>query len=408
MKKIHAILGAAAVALSMLSCNKDTKPAAPMTPTEVQKKVSDVVVNTLNEIDPDNWKAWGQTGLGLVNEIIDVIRNAETDQSVKDFAQNLEDLFIKEEGNKTITLIKLSQITGSITVENKVVKYTSNNNPVSISLPYNGKIYKAQVEVKGESATAWQIYSRTSDEYSSSISLYVPQTMAIHVTENSSAFLDLSLSPVIYDNNKNGKLDEGDAIGGSLSLQNPAYNFTGTNLTISEDYAEGIFELTHGSTSVLLLDGKLEFDIYSQVKSLLGGLSVSLDDVTINQLSLMGGQAIVKAEADIQDLKSIYTHYSSQADANTAARQISKSLKAELFFDNNPTVQASFVSMVTADGSEGWNVLPGLHFSDGSADMLLSEFFSEKSSAWDSVINKINEITGKLTRYFHDLMPSSK
>ena len=398
MKKLYLILCSGLVALFALSCNKDATPT-PMTPNQVKEKTADVVVNALNEVDPDNWKEWGQTGLGLINELSDIVKEGQADQSVIDFVQNLRNLFVKESGNKVEILIKLSQITGEITVsKDKKVTYTASSNPVSLTMPYNGKDYKLQMEVKGESSTALLLYY----EGEVTLSAYVPQTIGLHLTQNGGTYMDLVVNPVINDKNGNGELDADDSIGANFTLQIPDYKFTGTDVTVAEDFAVGIFELTHNTTSVFLLDGKLEFNMHITD----GNISMDVDDAEINKLSLMGGQAILIAEADVQDLENIGSHYESEASAEAAARSISKSLKAELFFDNNTNLaQASLVPMVVASKESGYDVVPGIHYADGSADETLESVGNDP--VWDSVSQKASDIAGKLTKYFHDLLPSS-
>ena len=398
MKKLYLILCSGLVALFALSCNKDATPA-PMTPNQVKQKTAEVVVNAMNEVDPDNWKEWGQTGLGLINELSDIVKEGQADQSVIDFVQNLRDLFVKESGNKVEILIKLSQITGEITVsKDKKVTYTASSNPVSLTMPYNGKDYKLQMEVKGESSTALLLYY----EGEVTLSAYIPQTIGLHLTQNGGTYMDLVVNPVINDKNGNGELDADDTIGANFTLQIPDYKFTGTDVTVAEDFAVGIFELTHNTTSVFLLDGKLEFNMHITD----GNISMDVDDAEINKLSLMGGQAILIAEADVQDLENIGSHYESEASAEAAARSISKSLKAELFFDNNTNLaQASLVPMVVAGKESGYDVVPGIHYADGSADETLESVGNDP--VWDSVSQKASDIAGKLTKYFHDLLPSN-
>lgn len=400
MKKIYLIVSAAVVALCALSCKKDVNPTpTPMSPSEVKQKTADVLVATLNEVDPDNWKAWGQTGLGLINELSDIVKEGEADESVRNFVTHLQELFVKESGNKVEILIKLSQITGEITVsKDKKVTYTASSYPVSLTMPYNGKDYKLQMEVKGESSTALLLYH----EGEVTLSAYVPQTIGLHLTQNGGTYMDLVVNPVINDKNSNGELDADDTIDANFTLQIPDYKFTGTDVTVAEDFAVGIFELTHNTTSVFLLDGKLEFNMHITD----GNISMDLDDAEINKLSLMGGQAILIAEADAQDLKDIDTHYENEDSAKAAAKSISKSLKAELFFDNNTNLaQASLVPMVVAGEKSGWDVVPGIHYADGSADETLESVGNDP--VWDSVSQKASDISGKLTKYFHDLLPSS-
>lgn len=398
MKKLYLILCSGLVALFALSCNKDATPT-PMTPNQVKEKTAEVLVNAMNEVDPDNWKEWGQTGLGLINELSDIVKEGQADQSVIDFVKNLRNLFVKESGNKVEILIKLSQITGEITVsKDKKVTYTASSNPVSLTMPYNGKDYKLQMEVKGESSTALLLYY----EGEVTLSAYVPQTIGLHLTQNGGTYMDLVVNPVINDKNGNGELDADDTIGANFTLQIPDYKFTGTDVTVAEDFAVGIFELTHNTTSVFLLDGKLEFNMHITD----GNISMDVDDAEINKLSLMGGQAILIAEADAQDLKDIDSHYENEDSAKAAAKSISKSLKAELFFDNNTNLaQASLVPMVVAGEKSGWDVVPGIHYADGSADETLESVGNDP--VWDSVSQKASDIAGKLTKYFHDLLPSS-
>lgn len=398
MKKLYLILCVGLVALCALSCKKDVVPT-PMTPDQVKQKTADVLVSAMNEVDPDNWKEWGQTGLGLINELSDITREGQVDQSVIDFVSYLQQLFVKESGDKTLVLIKLSQITGEITVSNdKVVTYTESSNPVSLTMPYNGKTYKLQLEAKNEGATPLQVL----EQGNAIISLYVPQVIGLHLTQNGNLFIDLVVNPVVNDKNGNGILDAEDTVQANLTLQIPDYQLTGTGITLSEEFAEGIFELTHGSTSVILLDGKVEFNMISVE----GGINLDIDDININKLCLMGGQAILIVDADVQDLKSISAHYESKASAEAAARSISRSLKAELFFDNNTNLaQASLTTMIEASEAGGWDVAPAIHYADGSADEAMGDF--TKGAVWDPVSAKYSDISGKLTRYFHDLLPNS-
>lgn len=410
MKKLTVILCAGLVALAAVSCKKGEKPAAPMTQTQVKQKVADVALNVLNEVDPDNWKTWGQTGLGLVNELYNL---DDTEDGLDALRADLESLFVHEDVKdnfKTVTtIIKLSKVTGDLTIENNILKYTQSTNPLSLTMAYKGKTYKAQVESAGESSTALEVNSYESESRSETISVHVPQTAAIHVTENGSLYLDLVVNPVVQDKNNNGKLDEGDAISGGLSLQIPSYKLAISNLLVSEEAMSGSLELTHGNTSVAYLDGELKYDFAptaTAVKSLIPS-GLKLDDVNIKSFSLMGGQAIVKASAKVQEVKNINTQYKTESEANTAAQALNRTIQANLFFDNNSTVQASFVAMVVADEqNSGYKVVPGVHFYDGSADVPFSELITEEDKAIvDPVAKKYDEILGKLTRYFHDLLP---
>ncbi|MEE3466794.1 MAG: hypothetical protein VZQ48_08680, partial [Candidatus Cryptobacteroides sp.] len=72
MKKLYLILCAGILALAAVSCKKDAQPvepAKPMSATEIKQKLANTAVDALNEVDPDNWNAWAQTGMKLVNSI---------------------------------------------------------------------------------------------------------------------------------------------------------------------------------------------------------------------------------------------------------------------------------------------------------------------------------------------------
>ena len=69
MKKINLFIVAAIAAFATVSCEKEVKPAAPMSPEQVEQKLSDVAVATLQEADPDNWKDWGLSAINLYQDI---------------------------------------------------------------------------------------------------------------------------------------------------------------------------------------------------------------------------------------------------------------------------------------------------------------------------------------------------
>lgn len=402
MKKLNVILCAALVALSALSCNKDEKPAAPMTPDQIKEKLADVTVAALNEVNPDYWKAWYQTAEGLAG----VIQNAESAQGLDALKADLAALFTHQSGNKIATIIKLSQVTGDLLIENGTLKYTKSTNPLNLSMTYNGKSYKAWMEASGESGEPFQLTEEITMYGTTTVSIYVPGTVAVHVTENSVLYMDVVVNPSVDDVNGNGKLDEDDIIEGSAYVQIPAYKVTIDNLEAKQMSVAGVIELTHNSTSVLTLDGKVEYDI--DVAALIdnvvkastkGNIPITVDDVTINKLSLMGGQAYVVADVDIQDIQGLVDKtYSSESQAKAAAKAVDKSFKAELHFDNNSTVQASFTTLVENTGS-GYALVPALAFADGSQPMSLEEFFEGgDTKVWEPVLAKITEYSLKLRK----------
>jgi hypothetical protein len=262
------------------------------------------------------------------------------------------------------------------------------------------------MEASGESGEPFQLTEEITMYGTTTVSIYVPGTVAVHVTENSVLYMDVVVNPSVDDVNGNGKLDEDDIIEGSAYVQIPAYKVTIDNLEAKQMSVAGVIELTHNSTSVLTLDGKVEYDI--DVAALIdnvvkastkGNIPITVDDVTINKLSLMGGQAYVVADVDIQDIQGLVDKtYSSESQAKAAAKAVDKSFKAELHFDNNSTVQASFTTLVENTGS-GYALVPALAFADGSQPMSLEEFFEGgDTKVWEPVLAKITEYSLKLRK----------
>ena len=91
-----------------------------------------------------------------------------------------------------------------------------------------------------------------------------------------------------------------------------------------------------------------------------------------------------------------------------AAATIAQNLKADLYFDNNPTIQASFCVLVEKDLQSGWNVVAGVHLYDGSADVPASEFFDLKDEVWEPVVGKANSFVTKIKDYFGGKQPAAQ
>lgn len=403
MKKLTLIVCAGLVALAAVSCKKDVKPAAPMSPDEAEQKLVQVAVNAINEVDPKYWGDWFTTCYDLEKELASL----ESDKGLKELVDDLRALFVTESGTETAkvvtAVIRLSQVTGDLTIENKTVKYTKSSNPLNITMTCNGKAYKAQLEAKGESSTPLEVYTYESEYESETISVCVPQTAAVHVTENGSLFADLVVNPVVTDTNKNNKLDESDTIGGSLVLQIPAYKLAVSNMSVSENGISGVITFSHGSTTILSLDGKVEFE-YRGVKSLIPS-GFEMDDITINSLSVMDGQAILKGGVDWEDIITILGNesYASQTEAQTASRALNNSVKAELYFDNNPTCQAWFTTVVKASNEDGsYYVIPAVNYADGTVKSIYEYDFEDE--VWDPVKVAVTNFSKKV----NDLLPKNQ
>lgn len=421
MKKTYRILLAGFAALAVFSCNKDVTPAAPMSTEEVQKKLSDVAVATINEVDPINYKEWGQSAIKLYDAIQTIGRNSK-DFDV-DFDMMLKSSTEKKEGFEiTTNIIQLSLLKGDVTVKDDQFVYTESDKPFNMTIPADGKTYKIQVESAGENGDGIIIAQSTRENgdvtYIRKNGIIVPQKAAIHITEDGKQFMDIEVFPVIDDKNKNGILDETDVISGQASVVIPAYSLLLNDLKITTDSAIGTLALMHGKTSVLSVNAQVDLMmVVSSVKALNEGVKEvgEIMPKTIKgSISLMGGQAIVKADMDAEKVMGVSMHYAAEDKAKEACKLYNANVKADLYFDNNPTIQASLVFLVEkADtDEESWNVVPGLHFHDGvSADMTFDEFvtsFTSNEEAIGPVMDAAGGFMGKIALYFPELMPKKK
>lgn len=418
MKKINLFIVAAIAAFATVSCEKEVKPAAPMSPEQVEQKLSDVAVATLQEADPDNWKDWGLSAINLYQDI------QKVDKDSKDFEYDSEKYAVKETEEKkgnvtTITqLMQLSLLKGDITVKDGQFVLEESNNPVNLTIPSNGKTYKLQLESTGESGNGIILSERTTTDEDKTVikrrALLVPQKIAVHVTENGKMFLEGALFPVVEDKNNNGKLDEDDAIKGSAYIQTPDYSITLNDLYVTQDSFTGSVELFHGNTSILSINAEVELEVMinNAVKALTKSETDFIPDDITGTITLMGGQAIIKADIDAGDLFNKRMSYTSEADAKVVASAFNKNAKADLYFDNNPTIQASLVFSVQEDKENGrWNIIPGLHFYDGSADMTYTEFansFMTNKEAASPLMGEFGSFMTKFKKYFGEYLPKEK
>ena len=419
MKKLYLILCAGILALAAVSCNKDTddpkvEPAKPMTGAEVKQKLANTAVDAIKEVDPDNWNAWAQTGLKLYNGIREV-EGGNINDLTKDLEEAMTSIVEGDTKTTTTTLIKLSLVKGDITVEDNNFKYTKSNNPLNITYVLNGKTYKAQLESEGDNGDGITVSTREYEPIEAGktevkiVKVAVPTKAAIHVTENGKLFLDAVIYPTVEDKNGNGELDENDAIKGSATIQIPDYTLTLSDLLISDASVKAAISLSHSGKAVLAIDAQASMDLFvERVKS--------FDEVTLNYIpkdlngnvSVLGGTALLKANANVEKLQEIKVHYESEDLAKSAAATIAQNLKADLYFDNNPTIQASLCVMVQKNVSQGWDVVAGVHLYDGSADVPASEFFDLKDEVWEPVVGKANSFVTKIKEYFGGKQPAAQ
>ena len=417
MKKLYLILCAGILALAAVSCKKDAQPvepAKPMSATEVKQKLANTAVDALNEVDPDNWNAWAQTGMKLVNSIRQVGGG-----NIQEISEDLRDAMtsIVEGDTKTTTttLIKLSLVKGDITVEDNNFKYTKSNNPLNITYVLDGKTYKAQLESEGDNGDDITVSTREYEPIEAGktevkiVKVAVPTKAAIHVTENGKLFLDAVIYPTVEDKNGNGELDENDAIKGSATIQIPDYTLTLSDLLISDASVKAAISLSHSGKAVLAIDAQASMDLFVERVKSFDQVSLNYIPKSLNgNVSVLGGTALLKANANVEKLQEIKVHYESEDLAKSAAATISQNLKADLYFDNNPTIQASFCALVEKDLQSGWNVVAGVHLYDGSADVPASEFFDLSEEVWEPVVGKANSFVTKIKDYFGGKQPAAQ
>lgn len=407
MKKLYLILCAGILALAAVSCNKDAQPvepAKPMSATEIKQKLANTAVDALNEVDPDNWTGWAQTGMKLVNSLQQVGGGniQEISDDLRDAMRSIEK---KDNITTTIYLLKLSLVKGDITVVDNAFKYTKSDNPLNITYVMDGKTYKAQLESEGENEEGLILFQSEGnlDGDVNIEKVFVPTKAAIHVTENGKLFLDVVINPTVEDKNGNGELDENDAIKGSATIQIPDYTLTLSDLLIGDASVKAAISLSHSGKAVLAIDAQASMDLFvERVKS--------FDEVTLNYIpkdlngnvSVLGGTALLKANANVKKLQEqeIKVNYESEDLAKSAAATIAQNLKADLYFDNNPTIQASFCTLVEKDLQSGWNVVPGIHLYDGSADVPVKDFFDFSEEVWEPVSGKLNAFRTKINKAF--------
>lgn len=409
MKKLYLILCAGILALAAVSCKKDAQPvepAKPMSATEIKQKLANTAVDALNEVDPDNWTGWAQTGMKLVNSIRQV-EGGNIQEISEDLRDAMTSIVEGDTKTTTTTLIKLSLVKGDITVEDNNFKYTKSNNPLNITYVLNGKTYKAQLESEGDNGDGITVSTREYEPIEAGktevkiVKVAVPTKAAIHVTENGKLFLDAVIYPTVEDKNGNGELDENDAIKGSATIQIPDYTLTLSDLLISDASVKAAISLSHSGKAVLAIDAQASMDLFVERVKSFDQVSLNYIPKSLNgNVSVLGGTALLKANANVEKLQEIKVHYESEDLAKSAAATIAQNLKADLYFDNNPTIQASLCVMVQKNVSEGWDVVAGVHLYDGSADVPASEFFDLSEEVWEPVSGKFSAFLAKINKAF--------
>ena len=420
MKKILTYICAGALVLSTFSCAKDpwnftpdNKKVAPMTPAQVADNLNDAGVAALEEANPDFWKDWGQTGLKLVDQFKNVI---DSEDAIEEFADDLEELMsavAQQDLYKVTTItVKLSQVKGDFTVVNDKLVYKKSENPLNLTYQYAGKTYVLKLEAKdSNNQIIVNSYVNDYDKKKEITILDVPSMAAIHVTENGSLYLDLVTYPKINDDDKDGKLGNGDSIEGSATLQIPGYKLELNSLKACEDGGSARVAFFHNNKRVLAVDGGVEFDFTAQkegVKSVTRIFRV-VDDTDFNIL-VADGKAVVKGSIDIQDVRELdKSDAETEEEVKQLAAAMNKACDVNLYFNGNATKQATLVFLPVQDKAEGyWYYVAGIHFYDGSEDMTLQEFAKTYVSNFEGVVGKAASFKTKIENYFGDLIKKIK
>ena len=405
MKKFTSLLCIGFVALAAVSCHKDPAPAPPMSPAEQQQKLCDAAVTSLQEIDPDNWRSFAETVLG-----ISVSLQRVEPGNTGELADLMESWFLSvQKGDHLETSIytfQLSKLKGELTVKNSVYVYTASDKPLTFVYDYKGKTYKASFEATEGDPTIYEIgRSENTVESYKEVEVYravIPTHAAVHVTENAVAFIDLTLDPTVKDLNKDGVLDMADEVQLNALLSIPGYRLSVSQLDITSREASTHLELFHGKKSVVAAQLRGTLSLRQVVnESLSAPLSEAAFTTVNGEIRHLSGEVILKGDVDNEKAAIIQTYnLSTEGEAKKAAALLEQAIHAELYYDNNPTLQARYCVIVSYDAESGtWYLEHGIHFFDGSQDMPLEDFFNAQD--FKPLMNQINSFTGKLTLYFY-------
>jgi len=399
------------MAFAAVSCHKDEpKPAPPMSPAEQQAKLNDAGVASIKEIDPDNWREFAETSIQLAQNF-----NYVNKGNYDELADQLERWFQavqSGDGYETyVVTLQLSKLKGDCTIKNNVFHYTPSDNPLTLVYEFdgNGKTYKFSFEATEGDSTAYEVNRSEWGGWNEQdkpvqkteiVKAVIPTHVAIHVTENAVAFIDFTADPTVKDLNKDGVIDEKDEILANIRLSIPGYVLTLDQLHYASMSVSTDVELLHGNKSVIAahLNGKLSFREWVKATSQ-GDLTFTNIDGEIRHL---GGEVILKGKVDVEQGNAISATegIATEAEARQLAAKMEQSFSAEIYYDNNPTLQAKFCVLVVEDsGSHTWSLEPGIHFFDGSEDMGFYDFFNAQD--FKPLMDQVNTFMGKISLYFY-------
>ena len=412
MKRIAVLLCAGVMALAAVSCQKDSpKPAPPMSPAEQQARLNDAGIASLKEIDPDNWRSFAETCIQLAQNFkyVDEGNYGELAQQMERWFQAVQ----AGDGYETyVVTLQLSKLKGDCTIKNNVFHYTPSDNPLTLVYEFdgNGKTYKLSFEATEGDTNVYEI-NRSEwgswDEHGNPVEkteidkAVIPTHVAVHVTENTVSFIDFTADPTVKDLNKDGVIDWDDEVLANIRLSIPGYVLSLDQLRYASMAVATDVELLHGNKSVIAahLNGKLGIREWVKASLPQGDVTLSYVDGEIRHL---GGEVILKGKMDNELGNSIATTtgIATEAEARQIAAKLEQAISAELYYDNNPTLQAKFCVLVLEDSSNHtWYLDQGIHFFDGSEDMRLEDFFNAED--FKPLLDQVNTFTGKLSLYFY-------
>lgn len=412
MRKITSLLCAGVLAFMAMSCHKDEpKPAPAMSPAEQQARLNAAAVASIQEIDPDNWRDFAETCIRLAQnfEYVDDGNYAELADQIERWFQAVQ----AGDGYETyVVTLQLSKLKGDCTIKNNVFHYTPSDNPLTLVYEFdgNGKTYKVSFDATEGDPNAYELYRSQWEgedahgnpvEKMEILHAVIPTHVAIHVTENTVSFIDFTADPTVKDFNKDGYIDVNDEILANIRLSIPGYVLSFNQLHYKSMDVETEVELFHGNKSVISahVDGKMT--LREWVKAALPQEDIALSSFT-GEIRHLGGEVILKGKMD-SELESTVTHttgIATEEEARQIAAKLEQAIRAELYYDNNPTLQAQLCVLVVEDPeSHTWYLDRGIRFFDGSEDMRLEEFFNAQD--FKPLMDQINTFTGKISLYFY-------
>lgn len=456
MKKLNILLCAALSALAIVSCKQEPKVEPVIEPEQQLSNLSSTAVNLLKESDPNYWGEFAKSAILLFNDLKTVgdgnlgfrgVKGTIAEEEPYTLADDIENWFYSvvkgDHYTLYLTSVRLSLFTGDITVKEAPVGelrddieegeetlrefvYTRSNNPLNLTFVSGDKTYKFQFEARDSENNIIKIKHRI-DEWEEGESVVteevrqeiaVPSKVAIHITENGASFIDGVIEPEFMDLNWDNFANYSDEIRANGSLTVPGYSIKASNVQLNLNELEGKFELFHGNTSLLSIDGEINIDVPNAmpedddeviapeirgkkaVAIPLEFISIALKVLTKVEgtVKLMGGSVVLDGTVYPQDLMKLMKESGSiydEEDARAASSMIQRYMNVKLSYNDGSRVQSMLVckpfkkevdsasELEPKDAAPAWKWEFGLLFPDQTF-MTFDEL--QESEEFDAVI----------------------